>query len=55
MNLARILESGTSPGVYNFQWRMLNVGVEWLGALSANVEVSVQGSGGVPNDSQFVA
>jgi hypothetical protein len=32
----------TAPGSYNFQWRMLNVGVEWFGEQSTNVVVSVQ-------------
>jgi hypothetical protein len=32
----------TTPGNYNFQWRMLNVGVEWFGPLSTNVVVNVQ-------------
>jgi hypothetical protein len=31
-----------APGSYNFQWRMLNLGVEWFGALSTNVVVTVE-------------
>lgn len=44
-----------SAGTYNFQWRMLNVGIEWFGELTPNVVVTVQGSSGVPNDAQFVS
>jgi len=44
----------SSPGTYNFQWRMLNVGVEWFGALSDNVVVTVEGSVAPPNGAQFV-
>ena len=31
----------TTPGVYNFQWRMLQEGVEWFGATSPNVAITV--------------
>ena len=31
----------SSPGTYNFQWRMLREGVVWFGANSTNVSVSV--------------
>jgi hypothetical protein len=48
------LTAPLSAGTYNFQWRLLNLGVEWFGELSANVVVSVQGSAGPPNASQFV-
>jgi len=41
----------STPGVYNFQWRMLRHNVHWFGALSTNVEVAVNGT----NDSQFVS
>jgi hypothetical protein len=44
----------STAGIYNFQWRMLNVGVEWFGALSPNVAVTVQGSAPPPNDAVFV-
>jgi len=44
----------STAGTYNFQWRMLNVGVEWFGALSPNVVVTVQGSAAPPNGAQFV-
>ncbi len=46
----------TSPGTYNFQWRMLQEGVEWFGGYTENVAVSVTQpavgscSGGVPCD-----
>ena len=30
-----------TPGTYNFQWRMLQEGVEWFGAFTPNVAVSV--------------
>jgi uncharacterized membrane protein len=46
----------SGPGSYNFQWRMLNVGVEWFGELSTNVVVSVQGGAtGAPNAAEFVS
>jgi RHS repeat-associated protein len=41
----------TTPGVYNFQWKMVRDGVQWFGALSANVAVGVNGT----NDSQFIS
>lgn len=31
-----------SPGTYNFQWRMVQEGVTWLGALTTNVAIEVQ-------------
>jgi RHS repeat-associated protein len=31
----------TAPGTYNFQWRMLQDGVEWFGGLTENVAVTV--------------
>jgi hypothetical protein len=31
-----------TPGSYNFQWRMLNLGVQWFGEQSTNVVVTVQ-------------
>jgi hypothetical protein len=39
-----------TPGIHNFQWRMLQEGVEWFGAQTANVAVKV----GL-NDAAFVA
>lgn len=45
----------STEGVYNFQWQMLNVGVEWFGALTPNVTVSVQGSTLSPNALAFVS
>jgi len=34
----------SAPGVgkYNFQWRMVQEGVEWFGALTPNVQVTVK-------------
>jgi choice-of-anchor B domain-containing protein len=43
-----------AAGQYNFQWRMLNIGVEWFGELSDNVAVTVQGASSPPNASLFV-
>jgi len=31
----------SSPGTYNFQWRMLQEGVEWFGGYSSNVSITV--------------
>ncbi|HEV2708507.1 MAG TPA: S8 family serine peptidase, partial [Pyrinomonadaceae bacterium] len=31
----------TTPGTYNFQWRMLREGVEWFGGYTTNVTVTV--------------
>jgi hypothetical protein len=45
----------SSPGTYNFQWRMLNLGVEWFGERSANVVISVQGGTPLQNGSSFVS
>jgi hypothetical protein len=36
------LTAPATPGAYNFQWKMLNVGVEWFDELSPNVVVAVQ-------------
>jgi hypothetical protein len=44
-----------TPGSYNFQWRMLNLGVEWFGATSSNVVVTVQSATGIANDAVFVS
>jgi RHS repeat-associated protein len=39
-----------SSGTYNFQWRMVQDGVEWFGDFSANVAVTVSAQpGGNPN------
>jgi hypothetical protein len=32
----------TTPGTYNFQWQMLQDGVEWFGQTSTNVAVTVK-------------
>jgi hypothetical protein len=34
----------STPGVYNFQWRMLEEHVEWFGDFTNNVSVTVQGN-----------
>lgn len=31
----------STPGTYNFQWQMVQDGVEWFGALTPNVAVNV--------------
>ncbi|HWT03608.1 MAG TPA: M4 family metallopeptidase [Pyrinomonadaceae bacterium] len=40
----------STPGYYNFQWRMVQEGVEWFGDYTANVVVNVTGSGGTGCD-----
>ena len=30
-----------APGTYNFEWRMLQEGVEWFGNFSTNIPVQV--------------
>ena len=40
-------------GVYQFQWQMVQDGVEWFGAPSANVAVSVDAP--IPNNAHFVS
>jgi hypothetical protein len=36
------LTAPSAPGDYNFQWKMLELGVEWFGEMSQNVSISVQ-------------
>ena len=43
----------TQSGIYDFQWKNLNVGVEWFGDLSQNVQVRVIASA-IPNAAEFV-
>lgn len=43
----------TTPGTYNFQWRMVQDGVAWFGARSTNVAITVQAP--PPLDSRFVS
>jgi|GEM_PF-1751337 len=31
----------TTPGTYNFQWRMVHEGIQWFGAYSTNVAIQV--------------
>lgn len=40
----------TTPGIYNFQWQMLQEGTGWFGPLTPNLEIRVvpRGSEGVP-------
>jgi hypothetical protein len=35
----------TTPGSYNFQWQMVEEGVEWFGELTPNLVIDVLGSG----------
>ena len=35
----------STPGTYNFQWRMVKEGVEWFGAYTTNIAVSVTSAG----------
>lgn len=35
------LRAPTTPGVYNFQWQMVQDGVEWFGVYTTNVAVTV--------------
>ncbi|MBN6149308.1 wall-associated protein [Xanthomonas sp. AmX2] len=39
----------TTPGTYNFQWRMVQDGVAWFGALTPNQSITVLGSNIVGN------
>lgn len=41
----------TTPGVYNFQWKMLQEGVQWFGPLTPNATVAV----GAVDHSEFVS
>ena len=43
----------STPGSYNFQWRMVHEGVEWFGAFSTNVAVQVTSA--TTDDAQFVS
>jgi alkylated DNA repair dioxygenase AlkB len=45
----------SAAGTYNFQWRTVHDGVEWFGAYSDNVVVSVTQSSGAVNASSFVS
>lgn len=35
----------SSPGFYNFQWRMVNEGAQWFGEFTPNLLVNIVGSG----------
>lgn len=43
----------TTPGTYNFQWQMVQDGVQWFGGMSANLAIAV--SKPVPNNATFVS
>jgi hypothetical protein len=43
------------PGTYDFQWRMVQEGVEWFGAFSEKVRIVVTSAPAADNDAQFVA
>jgi hypothetical protein len=52
-NFAFQIIAPSAPGTYNFQWRMLQEGVEWFGAFTPNVAVTV--SAAPPhNDAQVI-
>jgi hypothetical protein len=36
-----VVTAPSSPGSYNFQWRMVQDGVEWFGAMTPNIPVQV--------------
>ncbi len=42
----------TTPGTYNFQWRMVREGVHWFGGYTTNVKITV---GAPVNNAQFVS
>ena len=43
-----MLQAPTAPGTYNFQWRMLQEGVDWFGEYTANVAILVSASAPTP-------
>lgn len=47
------IKAPTSPGTYNFQWRMVQEAIEWFGALTPNVVITVTGT--PVDDAQFVS
>ena len=53
-NFAFQIIAPSAPGTYNFQWRMLQEGVEWFGALSPNVAVTVTAPA-PHNDAQVIS
>ncbi len=44
----------TTPGTYDFQWRMVHEGVEWFGAYTSNVRITVEAPPKPTNRTQFV-
>jgi hypothetical protein len=49
------LTAPTTPGTYNFQWQMVQDGVEWFGELSENVVVNVVQNPNTPQEIQLIA
>lgn len=47
------IKAPASPGLYNFQWRMVHEGVEWFGAFTPNVLINVTATS--VDDAQFVS
>jgi len=43
----------SNPGTYNFQWRMVQEGVEWFGAYTRNIAITVEAPTPI-NASQFI-
>ena len=41
------IKAPASPGTYNFQWRMVQEGIEWFGAFTPNVVINVTPSSAV--------
>ncbi len=37
------IKAPATAGTYNFQWRMVQEGVEWFGVLSPNVSITIEG------------
>jgi hypothetical protein len=42
----------SAPGIYNFQWRMVQDGVEWFGDITQNRQITIPNSG---NLAQFIS
>lgn len=49
-----VVTAPKTQGVYNFQWRMVQDGVEWFGVLTPNVAVQVVAPPPPPHNAQFV-
>jgi hypothetical protein len=48
------ISAPASPGTYNFQWQMLQEGVQWFGQKTPNLPIIVQAAP-QPNDAAFVS